>query len=261
MGLSREIDKLTLRLEKNPHDLEALKDLARAYNLRSDWHRLHSVSQEILRHEPDHAASLANLGMALIYLGRPEEAANVLEAGLKRINNPLLKLRLSQALVIRANNSGDASVVLDAIARAARLSAEAVRESAGTPSLHRKIRLIQVLDQISLADPLALGGPSMQELEWLYQEYRAMDAKKLDVLARISHAMALMFSAFALYLARVREGRRDAEQLRKEIVRIDPNGILAARSLQASRDKPRSSAPTKPGRQQAPLKRAAGGKR
>jgi DNA-binding transcriptional MerR regulator/DNA-binding phage protein len=245
MGLSREIDRLHLRLERNPQDMESLKNLARAYNLRSDWHRLHEVCHDILRQEPDHSASIANVGMALIYLGRAEEAVAFLENAMKRVNNPLVKLRLSQALVLRANHSGDASVVLDAIARAARLSAEAIKESTGNPSLYRKIRLIQVLDQISLSDPLSLSGPSLEELEWLYREYRNLDPKKLDVLGKISHAMAVMFAAFALYLGRMREGRKDAEQLRREIVRIDPSGILAARSLQASREKPAKKSKTR----------------
>jgi DNA-binding transcriptional MerR regulator/tetratricopeptide (TPR) repeat protein len=230
MGLNREIDRLALRLDKHPDDLAALKDLARAYNLRSDWVHLHETAQEILRLDPNDPMALANLGQALSYLGRDQESVAVLEQGLKRTPNSLVKLRLGQSLVMLARKTGDAAQLFDAIVKKARLAAQAIKESQHTPSLRRKIRLILALDNMGLSDPLGVQGPSVEDLERLYAEFHSLPDKQLTVLTRISLSMARMFSAYALYLVRERQHHPDAERLRRQIVQADPNGVLAARS-------------------------------
>jgi len=232
MGLNREIDRLLLHLDKNPGELADLRSLSRAYHLRSDWVHLNEVAQEILRIDPMSESAIAYLGQSLTYLGRHDEAVSVLESGLKQTGNPLIKLRYGQALVSRARRAGDPGKLLDAIVRKARLFSEAVRDARPNPTLYRKIRLNLLLDNMSLSDPLCLQGPSVEELEQLHQEFTQLKDRGLSVLGKISLAMARMFIAYALYVIRDREHHPDAAKLRREILAIDPNGVLAARSSQ-----------------------------
>jgi len=230
MGLNKEIDRLLLHLDRNPGELAALRSLARAYHLRSDWVHLNEVAQEILRIEPASESATAYLGQSLTYLGHHDEAVATLEAGMRATGNPLIKLRLGQALVSRARRMGEPGKLLEAIVRKARLFSEAVRDSRPQAALSRKIRLNLVLDNMSMSDPLCMQGPSVEELESLHQEFGEMKERGLTVLGRISLATARMFVAYALYLIREKEGHKDAARLRREILAIDPDGVLAARS-------------------------------
>lgn len=241
MGLNREIDRLLLRADKFPNDLATQKNLARAYNLRSDWVRLAEVSYKILRHYPNDVTSLANYGQALMYLGRNDESVAVLDAAVKRTNHPLIKLRLGQSIVNRARQSGDAVELFDAIVRQARLASQAIRESQEVPSLSRKIRLILALDHMGLSDPLGLEGPSVEELLRLYNEFRNLPERDLPLLGRISLAMSRMFATYALYLLRQKNGHPDAEKLRREIAAADPDGVLTARSSRRPAAKEKTS--------------------
>ena len=234
MGLNKEIDRLLLQLDQNPGDLTALRNLARAYHLRSDWVHLNEISQEILRLDPANEGAMAYLGQSLTYLGRHDEAVTTLEAFLKATANPVIKLRYGQALVSRARRMGDPGRLLDAIVKKARLFSEAVRDSRHQPALYRKIRLNLLLDNMSLSDPLCLQGPSLEELQQLHQEFSSIRDRGLSVLGRISLAMARMFVTYALYVIRQRQGHRDAVGLRREILSIDPNGVLAARSAKTA---------------------------
>jgi tetratricopeptide (TPR) repeat protein len=233
MGLNKEIDNLLRQLDKHPGDLSALRSLARAYHLRSDWVHLHTAAQEILRVAPEDAPALAYLGQSLTYLGRHDEAVQFLENISKTNANPLLKLRLGQALVSRARRTGEPGKLMDAIVRKARLFSEAVRESRHDPVLSRKVRLNLLLDNMSLSDPLCLKGPSVTELQELKGEFDSIKERGLSVLARISLAMARMSIAYALYVIRQKDHHPSAALLRGEIMAIDPDGLLAARSKSA----------------------------
>jgi hypothetical protein len=80
-----------------------------------------------------------------------------------------------------------------------------------------------------------------------------MPEKKLPLLARISLAMAKMYSTYALYLVREQQGDRKAGLLLKEIAKVDPDCILAGRQRSST------PAPTKSGKSEsrAPLPRAS----
>ena len=241
MGLNREIDRLMRKVANNPADIKLLEDLARAYQLRSDWVRTYEVSQDLLRLVPGHVVAEGHIGQALSYLGRAEEAVTFLEEAVRRSGHPLLKLRLAQALLLAARQTGDAARFLDAQLSNIRLTNEAIRESANKPSLARKIRVINALDAMSLADPHGLEPPSVDELEALRAELTSIKERGLPLLSRISLAMARMFVTYSVYLVREKQGHPSASKLRAEIIAADPDGILAARSSKpaAKKKKPR----------------------
>jgi len=237
MGLNREIDRLRIRLARHPGDLNALRNLARAYQLRSDWPRLHEVAMEILRTDPRDALAAADLGRSLMYLGRFEESRAVLETALRRAPHPLVKLRLGQLLIIQAKRSGDPGRFLEALGKKAELCSQAMEESRNQPSLYRKIRLNLVLEKMSTDDPLGLQGSPLEELRQLYKEFHSVRDQGLSTLARISLIMGRMFIAFALYLVLKEQGSSGAEKFRREILRTDPDGILSARGAAGSATK------------------------
>lgn len=229
MGLFREQDLILRKLDRNPGDVQALHQLARASYLSSDWARLHTAAQEILRISPQDADAQASYGQALMYLGRLQEAVSFLEEVIARGTNPMAKIRLGQALANHAYQAGDASGLLDAVIRRGRLAAEAIRESQGNAGLNRKVRLNAILDAIYFTDPLGLNRPVEKDVLPLYEEFSAMPDRRLSVLGKISLTMARMYVTYALYL--VREQNRDpkAPRLLKEIARMDPDCLLVTR--------------------------------
>src|SRR5262249_31453339 len=146
-----------------PNDLEALRNLARASYLSSDWARLHGAAQEILRLVPSDVNAAALYGQALLHLGRTREAISFLEDAVARGANAMAKVRLGQAYSTRAYESGDTSQLLDAVVRRTRLVQEAIRESGNNPGLNRKVRLNAMLDTIYFSDPLGLNRPVEKE--------------------------------------------------------------------------------------------------
>jgi len=245
MGLNREIDRLVRVLDRNRDDLEALKQLSRAYNLRSDWVHLQQVAREVLRLDPENVRALADMAQALRYLGRPGEAVALLEPVLKRQSHPLLKVRLARALVSRARDAGDIRQLVDALEEYDRLAGEAMRESQADRSLNRRIRIILALEAMSLTGPLGMRRPSMEEIQRLYDEYLAMKDAKLPVITRVSVARGRIFLTYALYLFRQQEGHPDAERLRRLLLKADPHGVLAVRVTDEPKAKPKSKAQAK----------------
>src|SRR5262249_1130416 len=79
MGLNREIDRLVRMIDRNRDDLDALHNLSRAYNLRSDWVHLQQVATHVLRLDPENVRALADMAQALRYQGRSAEAVALLE--------------------------------------------------------------------------------------------------------------------------------------------------------------------------------------
>lgn len=229
MGLFRQLDLLLRQLDRTPDDLEALRNLARACYVSSDWARLHAAAQSILRLAPNDPSASANLGQALMYLGRVPEAVSFLEEVLSRGANPMAKIRLGQAIARQAYEAGDTSALLDAVVRRTRLANEAIRESQSNRGLHRKVRLNALLDSLYFSDPMGLNRPIEKEAQALYEEFNALPASKLPVLAKISLAMSRLYATYALYLIREQEGDSKAAQLLKEISRLDPDCVLAAR--------------------------------
>jgi DNA-binding transcriptional MerR regulator len=229
MGLFREVDLLLRQLDRNPNDLEALRGLARACYVSSDWSRLHGAAQELLRLIPNDANATALYGQALLYLGRSTEAIAFLEDAVARGANAMAKVRLGQAIAMHAYESADASRLLDAVIRRTRLANEAIRESVGNPSLHRKVRLNTLLDTLYFSDPLGLNRPIEKEAVALYEEFKALPEKKLPLLGRISLAMAKMYSTYALYLVKEQQGDKRAGVLLKEVAKLDPDCVLAGR--------------------------------
>lgn len=229
LGLTREIDRLRRVIDRRPDDLNALRSLARACHLRSDWHGLRQVSEEILRLAPGDVVATAFLGRSLSGLGRVEESISALEEGLKRGSHPLLKLRLGQSLLMQAREAGDAAEYLDAGVRMTRLAAEALEESRDQPVLNRKVRLNLAIEAVVSSEALGLPGIAPEELEQLYREFKEIAGRPRSALGRASLAIARLYAAFSLYLLRQRDGHPNAERLRREILRMDPNNILAAR--------------------------------
>lgn len=229
MGLFRELDLILRQLDRRPDDLAALRNLARASYLSSDWVRSRSAAAEILRLVPNDAGAEALNGQALTFLGRIPEAITFLEDAVTHGPNPMAKIRLGQAIALHAYETGDASLLLDAVVRRARLAREAIHESEGNPGLRRKVRLNVVLDTLHFSDPLGLNRPVEKEAQALYEEFRAIPDKKLPVLARISLAMSRMYITYALYLIRQQQGNPKAEKLLSEIARLDPDCVLAGR--------------------------------
>lgn len=229
MGLFREQDLILRKLDRNPGDVQALHQLARASYLSSDWARLHTAAQEILRISPQDADAQASYGQALMYLGRLQEAVSFLEEVIARGTNPMAKIRLGQALANHAYQAGDASGLLDAVIRRGRLAAEAIRESQGNAGLNRKVRLNAILDAIYFTDPLGLNRPVEKDVLPLYEEFSAMPERRLSVLGKISLTMARMYVTYALYLVREQNKDPKAPRLLKEIARMDPDCLLVTR--------------------------------
>ncbi|MBZ5610443.1 MAG: MerR family transcriptional regulator [Acidobacteriia bacterium] len=232
-GLNREIDRLLNHLDQNPDDKKSLRDLARAYYLRSDWLNLHGVSERILQIDPLNVRATADLTRAMYYLGRINDAVNLLEQRLRTGSDPLLKFRLGQCLVLRAKHGGIAEL-LSAVMRKQQLAAEALREVRDQGSIRRWISLDVALDNLSVSDPLQLNQPSVEELETLHQEYQSISDKGLSPLSKMSLAMGRILAAYALFLVYRRHRHPKAEQLRRKIIQMDPHGVLAARPVQAS---------------------------
>jgi DNA-binding transcriptional MerR regulator len=247
IGLNREIDRLLGILDQDPHDLRALRHLARAYHLKSDWVRLREVAEEILKLAPDDEGAQAALGRALRGLGRYGESIAVLERALRRSNNPLVKLRLGQTYVNQAREAGDAGAYLDAAIRKARLAAEAIQEARHSSALLRKIRLNLAIDTIIMAEPLGLSGVSVAELEQLQREFAAI-REPATAMGRISLAVARMYATFALYQVRERAHHPEAARLREQILRWDPDGILAVRNARAAKPVRKSQPAARKGR-------------
>jgi DNA-binding transcriptional MerR regulator len=228
-GLNREIDRLRAALDDQPKNLELMKQLARAYQLRSDWVRLHDLSREILQREPDFAPAIGYLGHALRFMNRLGDSVAVLEDGIRRTGNPLLKVRLGQSLINLAAQTGDATQFLGALIRRAKLAAEALRESEGNAGLSRNVRGVLAMDSLLLSDPLGWDIPSIADLESLYQDLRHTPTKEVSTLGKISLARARQFATYALYLARQRAGLPGAQKLLDQVLAADPDCRLARR--------------------------------
>lgn len=229
MGLFRELDLILRQLDRHPGDLATLHKLARVSYISSDWARLHTATQEILRLSPQDGEAQALYGQALMYLGRVSEAVAFLEDVIARSQNPMAKIRLGQAIAHQAYESGDAGRLLDAVVRRSRLAAEAIRESQSNPGLSRKVRLNAILDAIYFSDPLGLNRPVEKDVVVLYEELRSLPDKKLPLLGKISLAMAKMYVTYALYLVRLQEKHPKADLLLAEIAKLDPDCVLASR--------------------------------
>ncbi len=232
-GLNREIDRLLNHLDQNPDDKKSLRDLARAYYLRSDWLNLYGVSERILQIDPLNVRATADMTRAMYYLGRINDAVNLLEQRLRTGSDPLLKFRLGQCLVLRAKHGGIAEL-LSAVMRKQQLAAEALREVRDQGSIRRWISLDVALDNLSVSDPLQLNQPSIEELEKLHQEYQSVSDRGLSPLSKMSLAMGRILAAYALFLVYRRHRHPKTEQLRRKIIQMDPHGVLAARPVQAS---------------------------
>ena len=228
----KEIDRLRARLASSPGDLAAMKDLARAYQFRGDWVRLHDIAREILTREPDYPTGIAYLGHALRYLGKYNESIQVLEEGIERTGNALLKVRLGQTLINQAAETGDAGQFLAALIRRAKLAAEALRESEQDERLSRNVRGVLAVDSLMLSDPLGANIPSTQDLQKLYLDLKSTTTQGLSVLGRISLARARLYATYALYVARQREGHPDTQKLLEQVLKADPDSLLARRAEQ-----------------------------
>lgn len=226
-GLNQEIDRLLRRLDRAPDDLRALRNVARAYYLRSDWLSLDSVARKILHLDPANVRAVADRSRALVHLGRIEESIHLLEVHLQRGPSPLLKFRLGQVLVLRARG-GSIGGFLSAVVRKQQLAAEALRETRD-PAIRRWIQLDLALDNLGVSDPLRLRPPSAEEVEALYREYAAIPDKGLSTLSRIGLVMGRTLAAYALFLVYERAGSPKAEPLRRKIIQVDPHSVLFAR--------------------------------
>ena len=229
-GLNQEIDRLRARLAHAPGSLEVMKELARAYQLRGDWVRLHDLSREILNREPAHAPAIAYLGHALRYLDRYDDSVRVLEDGIRRTGNPLLKVRLGQTLISQAAHTGDAPQFLAALIRRAKLAAEAVRESDDNPSLSRNVRGVLAVDSLMLSAPHGANIPSLEDLQKLHDDLRKAPVKGLSKLGRISLARARLFAIYALYVVLDERNDPRAAKLRKQVLAADPDCLLSKRA-------------------------------
>lgn len=230
LGLNREIDRLRARLASQPADLAAMKDLARAYQFRGDWVRLHDIARDVLAREPDYPPAIGYLGHALRYLGRYPESIQVLEEGIRRTGNALLKVRLGQTLINQAAETGDAGQFLAALIRRAKLAAEALKESANDERLFRNVRGVLAVDSLMLSEPLGANIPSTEDLQKLYVDLKSTTVQGLSTLGRISILRARLYSTYALYVARKREGHPDAQKLLDQIQKSDPDSLLARRA-------------------------------
>jgi DNA-binding transcriptional MerR regulator len=229
MGLSREIDRLLALLDRDPDNRKALVDLARTYYLRSDWVNLYNVSERILQLDPPNVRATADMTRAMFYLGRIEDAVRILEHRVRTNSDPLLKFRLGQCLVLRARRYGSASGLLEAIVRKQQLAAEAIAEAADQPGTRRWIQLDLALDNLSVSDPLNLNQPSVAELEELYREYLELPDKNISAISKMNLARGRLLVAYALYLVYRDHNHANAEKMRRKIVQMDPDCVLANR--------------------------------
>lgn len=227
LGLNKEIDRLHRHLSREPADLKAMKDLERAYHYRSDWVRIHDLCLQILVRDPNDPSIIADYGYSLRLLGRTQEAVTVLEDGLARTGNPLLKVRLGQTLVHQAAATGDAGQFLAAIIRRRRLADQALVESKKDPVVSRRVRGILAVDTVLLTDPLGGENPSPDDIQVFADELARLNPKNPSPLARISLERARLLAAYALYEARKRQGHPDAPRILKLIVKADPDCLLA----------------------------------
>ena len=249
-GLNREIDRLLNRLDKNPDDKRSLRDLARAYHLRSDWLNLYGVCEKLLQLDAMDVRATADITRAMYYLGRIDESVAMLEARLRSGSEPLLKFRLGQSLVLRAKGRG-VREFFNAITRKQILTQEALHETGDKPSVRRWIALDRALDDLTVSDPLQLNPPPVEELEALYEEYQSISEKQLPPLSKMNLAVGKILAAYALYLAYRRHQDSKAEKLRRKIVQMDPHSVLATRS------KSQAIAAAEPLRQRARSKASA----
>lgn len=229
-GLNQEIDKLRAKLAQTPGNLDSMKDLARAYQFRGDWVRLQDLSREILTREPDYALAIGYLGNALRHLERFDESIRLLEDGIRRTNNPLLKVRLGQTLITQATNSGDAPQLLAALIRRAKLAAEALRESENNTSLSRNVRGVLAVDSLMLSAPHGANIPSFEDLQKFYDDVHKAPVKGLSKLSRISLERARLFAAYALFVVLEQRGDARAAKLKKQVLDADPDCLLAQRA-------------------------------
>jgi DNA-binding transcriptional MerR regulator len=232
-GLNREIDRLLNQLDQTPDDKKSLRDLARAYYLRSDWLSLYGVSEKILQLDPLNPRATADLTRAMCYLGRIDDAVDLLEQRVRTGGDPLLKFRLGQCLVLRAKDSGLAQF-LGAVLRKHQLAAEALREARNQDSIRRWISLDIMLDDLTISDPLHLNQPSVEEVEKLHKEYQSLPEQGLSPLSKMSLGMGRILAAYALYLVYRRHHHPKTEQLRRKIIQMDPHGVLATRASQSA---------------------------
>jgi DNA-binding transcriptional MerR regulator len=233
MGLNREIDRLLNVLDNNPEDIRSLKGLARAYHLRSDYLNLYGATEKILQLDPHDVRTIVDHARAMSRLGRIDEAVATLERHLETKSDPLLKFRFGQLLVLRARNRGIPEF-LSAVIRKQQLTADSLREARDRPAIRRWITLDRALDNLTIADPLHLDEPTVEEMEALYQEYQSLSSKELSALSKISLAVGKILAAYALHLVYRRHHDPRAEQVRRKIAQMDPNGVLATRPSHGS---------------------------
>lgn len=110
---------------------------------------------------------------------------------------------------------------------------EALR-SAREPAIRRWIRLDVALDNLSVADPLRLNQPAIEELEDLNREYESIPEKELSRLSRIRLTMGKLLAAYALYLVYRRRRHPRTQEIRRQIVQLDPYRVLAQRTSRRS---------------------------
>ena len=238
MGLSRQIDRLLALLDRDPENRKGLVDLARTYYLRSDWVNLFNVSERILQLDPLNVRATADMTRSMFYLGRIEDAVRMLEQRLKTGSDPLLKFRLGQCLVLRARLYGSAAGLLEAIVRKQQLAMEAMREAANDPGIRRWIQLDFALDNLSVSDPLSLNQPTIEELEALYKEYQELPDKNISAISRMNLARGRLLVSYALYLVYRDQNHPNAEKMRRKIVQIDPDCVLANREETSGTSQP-----------------------
>jgi DNA-binding transcriptional MerR regulator len=235
MGLNREIDRLIGGLDRSPQNRKALSDLARAYNLRSDWFSLAGVSQQILQLDPLNVRATADLSRSLFYLGDIDQSVQLLERRLRAGSDPLLKFRLGQALLLQAKDAGLAEL-LSAVRRKQQLGTEALHEAREMPSIRRWILLDRALDDLTVSDPLQLNQPTIEDLEKLCREYESISDRGRSVLSRINLAMGRILAMYALYLVYRKHQHPKTEDLLGKIILMDPHSALTHRPMQLGPD-------------------------
>ena len=169
-------------------------------------------------------------------------------------------MRLARALVSRARQSGEVRQMVESLEEYDRLSEDAVRESEADRGLNRRIRVVLALEAMTLTGPLGMRRPSVEEIQRLYDEYQVMKDNRLPGLGKISLARGRLFLTYALYLFREQEGHRDAERLRRELLKGDPHGVLAARVAEPGVAAPRGK-PGKVPRPKAAARKSKAGKK